>query len=118
MSTHVSSLILNPNTHLLEQDPYSYQLQDIPEPELFREIYPYTEVPKIAFNYRKVPADMPEDIFITDTSFRDGQQSRTPYTTEQMVNIYKMLHRLGGPKGMIRLSYFQQNGSDPSPGSR
>ena len=43
--SRVSSLILNPNTHLLEQDPYSYQLQDIPEPELFREIYPYTEVP-------------------------------------------------------------------------
>ncbi|MBO7353403.1 MAG: 2-isopropylmalate synthase [Lachnospiraceae bacterium] len=107
MSTaRVSTLILNPNTHLLEQDPYSYQLQDIPEPELFREIYPYTEVPKIAFNYRKVPADMPEDIFITDTSFRDGQQSRTPYTTEQMVNIYKMLHRLGGPKGMIRQTEF------------
>ncbi len=104
--SRVSSLILNPNTHLLEQDPYSYQLQDIPEPELFREIYPYTEVPKIAFNYRKVPADMPEDIFITDTSFRDGQQSRTPYTTEQMVNIYKMLHRLGGPKGMIRQTEF------------
>ena len=102
----VSSLTLNPNTHLLEQDPYSYQLQDIPEPELFREIYPYTEIPKIAFNYRKVPADMPEDIFITDTSFRDGQQSRTPYTTEQMVNIYKMLHRLGGPKGMIRQTEF------------
>ncbi len=102
----VSSLTLNPNTHLLEQDPYAYQLQDIPEPELFREIYPYTEIPKIAFNYRKVPADMPEDIFITDTSFRDGQQSRTPYTTEQMVNIYKMLHRLGGPKGMIRQTEF------------
>ncbi len=101
-----SSITLNNNTHLLEQDPYLYTLQDVPIPELFRDIYPYTEVPKIAFNYRKVPMDMPEDIFITDTSFRDGQQSRTPYTTEQMVDIFKMLHRLSGPNGMIRQTEF------------
>ena len=41
-------------------------------------------------------------IKVMDTSFRDGQQSRAPYTTEQMVHIYKLLHKLGGPKGMIR----------------
>ena len=101
-----TELSINPNTNLLEQDPYSYQLQDVSEPELFRLIYPYTEVPKIPFNYRRVPMNMPEDIFITDTSFRDGQQSRTPYTTKQMVDIYKMLHRLGGKKGMIRQTEF------------
>ena len=101
-----TELSINPNTNLLEQDPYSYQLQDVEEPELFRLIYPYTEVPKIPFNYRRVPMNMPEDIFITDTSFRDGQQSRTPYTTKQMVDIYKMLHRLGGEKGIIRQTEF------------
>ena len=101
-----NTLLLNPHTNLLEQDPYSYQLQDVEKPELFREIYPYTEVPKVAFNYRKVPANMPDDIFITDTTFRDGQQSRTPYTTAQMVEIYKMLHRLSGPNGMIRQTEF------------
>ena len=99
-------LELSNKTFKLEQDPYIYQLQDTPEPELFREMFPYTETPKIAFNYRRVPENMPEDIFITDTSFRDGQQSRTPYTTEQMVHIYKLLHKLGGPKGMIRQTEF------------
>ena len=49
---------------------------------------------------------MPENIYITDTTFRDGQQSRAPYTTEQMVEIYKMLHRLGGPKGIVRQTEF------------
>ena len=44
---------------------------------------------------------MPDDIFITDTSFRDGQQSRAPYTVDQMVTLYEMLHRLGGPQGKI-----------------
>ena len=81
-------------------------MQDTAQPELFREMFPYTEIPKIAFNYRKVPENMPEDIFITDTTFRDGQQSRAPYTTEQMVEIYKMLHELGGPNGMIRQTEF------------
>ena len=87
---------LSHKTNLLEQDPYSYQLQDVDSPELFHEMFPYSETPKIAFNYRHVPANMPDDIYITDTSFRDGQQSRAPYTTDQMVHIFKLLHKLGG----------------------
>ena len=61
---------------------------------------------KIAFNDRIVPHNMPENIWITDTTFRDGQQSRAPYTTEQIVTIYDYLHKLGGPKGLIRQSEF------------
>ncbi|MBP5607035.1 MAG: 2-isopropylmalate synthase [Lachnospiraceae bacterium] len=99
-------IALSNKTYKLEQDPYMYRLQDVEKPELFREMFPYTETPKIAFNYRRVPEQMPEDIFITDTSFRDGQQSRAPYTTEQMVHIYKLLHELGGPNGMIRQTEF------------
>lgn len=102
----MQGITLSKKTNKLEQDPYRYQLQSVEHPELFREIFPYAETPKIAFNYRRVPENMPEDIFITDTSFRDGQQSRTPYTTEQMVHIYKLLHKLGGPNGMIRQTEF------------
>ena len=97
---------LSGKTNLLEQDPYDYELQNVAKPELFREMFPYTETPKIAFNYRVVPRNMPEDIFITDTSFRDGQQSRAPYTPEQMVHIYKLLHKLGGKKRMIQQTEF------------
>ena len=99
-------LTLSTKTYKLEQDPYSYRLQDVEKPELFREMFPYTETPKIAFNYRRVPEQMAEDIFITDTTFRDGQQSRAPYTTDQMVHIYKLLNKLGGPNGMIRQTEF------------
>ena len=63
-------------------------------------------MPKIAFNDRIVPHNMPEEIWITDTTFRDGQQSRAPYTAEQIVKIYDYLHRLGGPNGKIRQSEF------------
>lgn len=75
---HMQEIRLSNKTNKLELDPYSYQLQDVESPELFREMFPYTETPKIAFNYRRVPENMPEDIFITDTTFRDGQQSRAP----------------------------------------
>jgi isopropylmalate/homocitrate/citramalate synthase len=96
----------NNHTNLLEEDRYSYNLQDVEKPELFRDIYPYTEIPRITFNNRHVPVNMPEKLFITDTTFRDGQQSRTPYTADQIVQIYKLLHKLGGKKGIIRQSEF------------
>ena len=75
----------NPYSHLLEQSQYKYSLQDVEEPNLYREIYSYDEIPKIAFNHRRVPLNTPEHIWITDTTFRDGQQSRAPYTPEQIV---------------------------------
>ena len=97
---------LNPMSNLLEQDQYKYSLQDVAQPNLYRDIYPYDEVPKTPFNHRRVPMDMPREIWITDTTFRDGQQSRAPYTAKQIVDIYKLLARLGGEKGVIRQSEF------------
>ena len=91
-------------SNLLEQPTYKYDLQDIPQPNLYRDMYNYSEVPKVVFNHRRVPMNMPEDIWITDTSFRDGQQSMAPYTVEQIVDLYKLLSRLGGPYGLIRQS--------------
>ena len=92
--------------NLLEEDKYHYQLQDVPEPELFRDIYPYDEIPKVVFNYRHVPMDMPAEIWITDTTFRDGQQSTSPFTVQQIVDLFKLMSRLGGPKGIVRQSEF------------
>ena len=96
----------NPYSNLLEQHQYKYSLQDVPDPNLYRDVYPYTEIPKVAFNHRRVPYCMPEEIWMTDTTFRDGQQSRAPYTARQIEDLYKMLHRLGGPRGLIRQSEF------------
>ncbi len=93
-------------TNLLEQKNYNYALQDVAEPNLYRELYNYEEIPRVAFNHRRVPMDMPTDIWITDTSFRDGQQSREPYTVNQIVDLYKMMSRLGGPYGIIRQTEF------------
>ena len=99
-------LEISAKTNLLEENDYRYSLQDVEEPILYRDVYNYEEVPKIAFNHRRVPMSMPEDIWITDTSFRDGQQSVNPYTPDQIVELYKMMSRLGGPYGRIRQTEF------------
>lgn len=96
----------NKKTNLLELKQYQYSLQDVTEPNLYRDNFTYDEVPKCTFNYRLVPMNTPEEIWITDTTFRDGQQARTPYTVEQITKLYEMLHRLGGPKGKIRQCEF------------
>ena len=99
-------LEISNKTNLLEQKSYKYSLQDVQEPNLQRDIYSYGTVPKVAFNHRRVPMNMPEEIWITDTSLRDGQQSVEPYTVDQIVNIYKLLSKLGGPYGIIRQTEF------------
>lgn len=96
----------NKNKNLLEEDLYHYELQDVEEPELFRDLYSYDSVPKTVFNYRNVPMQMPDEIWITDTTFRDGQQSTSPFTVKQIVDIYKLMARLGGKKGIVRQSEF------------
>lgn len=96
----------NNKNNLLQLEEHMYPMVDVDTPNVFRNLFPYDEVPKIAFNDRIVPHNMPDEIWITDTTFRDGQQSRAPYTTEQIVTMYDYLHKLGGPHGIIRQSEF------------
>ena len=97
---------MNVHTNLLEIEEKMYQLNDVENPNTFRNMFPYNQVPRIAFNDRVVPHHLPNEIWITDTTFRDGQQSRSPYSTEQIVTIYDYFHKLGGPNGMIRACEF------------
>lgn len=97
---------MNGKSNLLQLEEHMYPLVDVTTPNVFRNLFPYDEVPKIAFNDRIVPHCMPDNIWITDTTFRDGQQSRAPYTTEQIVTIYDYFNKLGGPNGKIRQCEF------------
>ena len=99
-------LELSNSSHLLEQKSYKYQLQDVAEPQLYRDAFSYEEAPKIPFNHRRVPMNMPEEIWITDSTFRDGQQSMEPFSVQQIVDLYKLMSRLSGPKGIIRQTEF------------
>jgi len=82
------------------------EVQEIPQPNLLREVFPYSEVPYMVFDGKSVPMEPATDFFVTDTTFRDGQQARPPYKVEHVVHIYDMLSRLGGPNGVIRASEF------------
>ena len=92
--------------NLLEPASDFYEIDDVPEPNLLRDIYPYDEVPRIQFDFKIVPIEPAEDMFITDTTFRDGQQARPPYTSKQILNLFDFLHRLGGTNGVIRQTEF------------
>ena len=97
---------MDSHRNVLTDRNWSPTLQDVSEPNLFREIYDYDSIPKTAFNFRNTPMDMPEDIWMTDTTFRDGQQSTSPFTVKQIVELYRLMHRLGGKKGMIKQCEF------------
>ena len=53
-------LEISGKTNLLEQKSYKYSLQDVAEPNLQRDVFSYGSVPKVAFNHRRVPINMPE----------------------------------------------------------
>ncbi|MHC4115721.1 MAG: 2-isopropylmalate synthase [Planctomycetota bacterium] len=82
------------------------KLVDLEKPNLYREMFPYTEFPKVVFDNVNVPYEMPEKIWLTDTTFRDGQQSRPPYTPKQILQIYDLLHEIDGDTGLIRQCEF------------
>ncbi len=99
-------IVYGEKKNLLEIHSYNYNLQDVKEPRLYRDIFSYDTIPKITFNNRVVPINMPSEIFITDTTFRDGQQAFKPFTVKQIVDLFKLMSKLGGPNGIIRQSEF------------
>jgi isopropylmalate/homocitrate/citramalate synthase len=99
-------LYFDKNTQSYYTDLKPPKLEDTEEPNLYREIFPYTQFPKIPFTHERVPTFIPPETWITDTTFRDGQQARPPYTAGQIVDLYKFMHRLAGPRGLIRASEF------------
>ena len=96
----------NKRNHLLEEHTYKPSLQDVSRPNLHRQIFTYGKIPKIAFNMRHVPMECPKELYISDTTFRDGQQAMQPFEVKDIVELYKKLHRLGGKNGIIRQSEF------------
>jgi len=95
-----------------------WNLIEVNEPNLIEDQFDYSLPPKICFDgpiYEEIDgkqvafdpaAAVARDLVITDTTFRDGQQARPPYTVEQQVKLYDMLAKLSGPNGVIRQTEF------------
>jgi len=88
------------------------------EPHLLEETFPYVEVPQVKFvgkQYEEIDGKLVEfdfekrkraELVISDTTFRDGQQARPPYTKTQIVDLYRLLGKLSGPNRVIRNTEF------------
>lgn len=96
----------------------SHPLVDTTEPNLVEGTFPHSLPPLIHFegpvieNIDGQPVEFDllgvkdRDIHITDTTFRDGQQARPPYTVKQIVDLYELESKLDGGAGLIRESEF------------
>lgn len=83
-----------------------YPLIDVEQPELYRNVFPFNHMVRVNFDHKIELIDPPDEIFITDTTFRDGQQSRPPFTAKQIEEMFDLLHRLSGPNGVVRQAEF------------
>jgi len=75
-------------------------LEEVQSPKLFEDTFPHTAPPQIRFDgavSETIDGQVYEvglsnaagrDLVITDTTFRDGQQARTPYTIDQIAHLY------------------------------
>jgi len=91
---------------------------EVEEPQLFTDMFPYDSCPRITFSgtiKEEIDGEIVEfdpnniherKICISDTTFRDGQQARPPYTTDQIETLYDLLSKLSGPNGVILHSEF------------
>jgi len=96
----------------------NWNIVEVPSPNMFEDMFPHVMPPHVVFDspitetvcgktYTIDPSKMKDrDIHITDTTFRDGQQSRPPYTVEEILRLFELIHKLGGPNGVIRQTEF------------
>ena len=83
------------------------------QPNLLEKVLPFSGVPRMAFEGKAcelIDGEMVEFDFekrksallvLSDTTFRDGQQARPPYTKRQMLHLYGLLGKLSGPNRVI-----------------
>jgi isopropylmalate/homocitrate/citramalate synthase len=86
--------------------PHSLHLEEREAPQLYREVFPYSRIGRIEFDDTILAPHPADPCFITDTTFRDGQQARPPFTVKQITRIFDLLHKLGGKSGLIQATEF------------
>ncbi len=74
------------------------------QPEYFLDSFPRDAFPSYVWSER--PASLPDEVWTTETTHRDGQQGGMPLTTEQSMAIYDLLCRFTRSSGAIRQAEF------------
>ncbi|MCD6095267.1 MAG: 2-isopropylmalate synthase [Thermoprotei archaeon] len=73
---------------------------------ILKEMFPFKKPPRVFFdNMTPIPC-LPREIFLTDTTFRDGAQAFRPYRREEILTLFNYLSALSGDKGVVRWTEF------------
>jgi isopropylmalate/homocitrate/citramalate synthase len=73
-------------------------------PDYFLESFPRDAFPAYTWDHR--PASLPDAVWTTETTHRDGQQGGLPLSTEASLRIYDILCRFTSGSGAIRQAEF------------
>jgi isopropylmalate/homocitrate/citramalate synthase len=95
-------LSFDDRTNTLSYQGHGYSLREPEKPQLFREQFPFSELPKLSWNHRQTPMRVPTDVWVCDSTFLTGQRRPQPYTSDQIVHLFELLVRLGGTNGVVR----------------
>jgi isopropylmalate/homocitrate/citramalate synthase len=79
-------------------------MPDPAEPELFEGAFPRDGFPRYEWTER--PPDLPQTVWTTETTHRDGQQGGLPLTVEQGIRIYELMCAFTGESGALRQAEF------------
>lgn len=79
-------------------------VEDAAVPEYFLESFPRDGFPR--YNWAQRPADAPAEVWMTETTHRDGQQGGLPLTETQSIEIYDILCNFTGRSGAVRQAEF------------
>jgi 2-phosphinomethylmalic acid synthase len=85
----------------------AFDLTRIPDPvtpDYFLNSFPRESFP--AYQWTERPPTLPDAVWTTETTHRDGQQGGLPLTVEQSLQIYDILCRFSADSGAIRQAEF------------
>lgn len=80
------------------------QFTEPAEPVYFHESFPQDDFP--AYVWAERPPALPADVWLTETTHRDGQQGGLPLSAETSLRIYDRLCAFTGTSGAIRQAEF------------
>ncbi|WAM31429.1 beta/alpha barrel domain-containing protein [Caldicellulosiruptor naganoensis] len=75
-------------------------------PNYFKEIFPYESIPRVIFDSISVPLNIPSKLYVTDSTFREGQQAISYIGKENVAKIFEYLHYIDNGTGTIKYSEF------------
>ena len=83
-----------------------YEVLSRNAPNYFKDIFPYTSIPKIPFEDTPVSLDIPENLCISDSTFREGQQAISYIGEDNVERIFEYFHYIDNETGTIEYSEF------------